>query len=247
MSVIHSLLMMGQSNMAGRGYPADVEKISDDRLLMLRNGRWQRMTEPVNYDRPFSGVSLAASFAVEYAKDHPDVSVGLIPCADGGSSLDDWAVGGLLYDHAVFQARLVQRTSQITAILWHQGEGDCHVSRAPLYEDKFMTIMNAMRRELGLREVPMMIGALGDFLADCTLSENMKNYRAVNEQLMGICRKYPNYYYIAADGLTANGDLLHFNASSLREFGRRYYRGFISRRSVTSDMIAYDPVITPPK
>ena len=54
-----SVLMIGQSNMAGRGFINEVPMICNERILMLRNGKWQMMTEPVNYDRPISGVSLA--------------------------------------------------------------------------------------------------------------------------------------------------------------------------------------------
>ena len=57
--MIHSFLMIGQSNMAGRGFPEEVEPIRSPRLFVLRNGQWQPMYTPVNCDRPFSGVSLA--------------------------------------------------------------------------------------------------------------------------------------------------------------------------------------------
>lgn len=40
----HSFLMIGQSNMAGRGYPKDVKQIYDEQIKMLVNGRWQTMT-----------------------------------------------------------------------------------------------------------------------------------------------------------------------------------------------------------
>lgn len=54
-----SVLMIGQSNMAGRGFINEVPMICNERIQMLRNGKWQMMTEPINYDRPISGVSLA--------------------------------------------------------------------------------------------------------------------------------------------------------------------------------------------
>ena len=40
-SQVHSFLMIGQSNMAGRGEFADVEPIRNDLCYMLRMGRWQ--------------------------------------------------------------------------------------------------------------------------------------------------------------------------------------------------------------
>ena len=43
MHVIHSVLMIGQSNMAGRGFQNEVEPIDNKRLMVLKNGRWQPM------------------------------------------------------------------------------------------------------------------------------------------------------------------------------------------------------------
>ena len=117
--MMHSILLIGQSNMGGRGFKEEVEPIVNDKLYVLRNGRWQSMYAPVNGDRSFSGICLAESFALKYHETH-DVTVGLIPCADGGTSLDQWREGGLLYDHAVMQARLASRTSTIAGVLWHQ-------------------------------------------------------------------------------------------------------------------------------
>ena len=79
--------MIGQSNMAGRGFLSDVPAIYNENIQMLRNGRWQMMAEPVNYDKPVAGVSLAGSFAAMWAMEHPCEKIGLIPCAEGGSSI----------------------------------------------------------------------------------------------------------------------------------------------------------------
>ena len=221
--MVHSFLMIGQSNMAGRGRIDEVEPIISERLKVLRNGRWYPFYVPVNCDRPFSGISLAESFADAYSKDLPDVEVGLIPCADGGTSLDDWAVGGLLFDHAVYMSKLAQRTSVIKGVLWHQGEGDCSDDLYILYASKFQTIMDAMRTELGLEQTPFLLGGLGDFLA--SLPEN-KNYKHVNTALRKLSAENAYTAYVSAEGLTANPDNLHFNAKSCREFGLRYYEAF---------------------
>lgn len=123
--MIHAFLIIGQSNMAGCGFLADAEPLDTNggRLKVLRNGRWQTMFRPVNPDRPFSGTCLAESFAKAYSDEHPDVDVGIIPCADGGTTLDQWQEGGLLFDNAVNCARLAMRTAHLAGILWHQGEG----------------------------------------------------------------------------------------------------------------------------
>ena len=45
-----SVLLIGQSNMAGRGYLHEVTPIYNENIFMLRNGRWQMMTEPIHFD-----------------------------------------------------------------------------------------------------------------------------------------------------------------------------------------------------
>ena len=46
-----SFLLIGQSNMAGRGEFGEVPKIKNPKCFMLRNGRWVDMSEPINPDR----------------------------------------------------------------------------------------------------------------------------------------------------------------------------------------------------
>lgn len=224
--MIHSFLMIGQSNMAGRGHVDEVEPIVNKNVKVLRNGRWQNMYIPVNCDRPFSGVSLVESFADAYQKEH-DVQVGLIPCADGGTSLDQWKEGGLLYDHAVFQAKLALRTSNIAGVLWHQGEVDCTVECYSTYAERFQRVMDALRRDLNLYDVPFLLGGLGDFLKDREQNPEMKNYIYVNEALKRIAAGNEMTGFVSAEGLTGKSDNLHFNSKSLREFGLRYYQEFM--------------------
>ena len=64
--MVHSVLIIGLSNMAGCGFQDDVPPISNDRLYVLRNGRWCSMYVPVNPDRATSGINLVESFADLY-------------------------------------------------------------------------------------------------------------------------------------------------------------------------------------
>lgn len=42
--------------MAERGYLHDVTPIYNENIFMLRNGRWQMMTEPIHFVRSVAGV-----------------------------------------------------------------------------------------------------------------------------------------------------------------------------------------------
>ncbi len=223
--MMHSILLIGQSNMGGRGFKEEVEPIVNDKLYVLRNGRWRAMYVPVNPDRVTSGINLSESFADLYANEH-GVDVGIIPCADGGTCLDQWQVGGLLFDHACYMAELASRTSTIAAVLWHQGESDCYEERYPFYEEKFTVIMNAFRKKLGLYDVPFLLGGLGEYLEFYPESGVFKNYVHVNKALQSVAQNNDMTAYVPADGLKSNPDYLHFSAEALREFGVRYYNEF---------------------
>ena len=223
--MIHSFLLIGQSNMAGRGFLNEALPVDTTSLLVLRNGRWQKLYRPVNGDRAFSGVCLAESFAERYAKEH-GVTVGLIPCADGGTSLNQWREGSLLFDHAVYQARLAQRTSTIAGVLWHQGESDCPDELHPLCRDKLRALIRAFRRELNLHDVPFLLGGLGDFLPMHVKNPALANYPFINAALERVAAEEEMTGFVPADGLAANPDNLHFSAAALHEFGLRYYDVF---------------------
>jgi len=224
--MIHSFLLIGQSNAAGRGFENEVEPIKNDGLLVLRNGRWRPMYVPVNPDRETAGISFVESFADLYAKEK-GVKVGIIPCADGGSCLDMWAVGGLLFDHACYMAELASRTSTIVGVLWHQGESDCEEERYPFYKEKLSVILNAFRQRLGLTDVPFLLGELGDFLKDRLQRPEQANYVHINKALKELANELPLTGLVPSKGLGSNPDKLHFSAAAQREFGKRYYAEFL--------------------
>ena len=224
---MHSFLLIGQSNMAGRGFLTEAKEIDTTHIKIMRNGLWNRMFRPINPDRSFSGVSLAESFAESYAKKY-DTDVGLICCADGGTSLEQWMPGTILYDNAVNCARLAQRSSEIVGILWHQGEGDIRNKGYLTYKSRFKIMISKMKEDLNLPDVPVLVGGLGDFLMDhyeCN-EKGEHEYLMVNEELQSIAQDDEKCGFVSAEGLTSNPDNLHFNAESLYQFGLRYFEAY---------------------
>ena len=227
-----SILMIGQSNMAGRGFINEVPMICNERILMLRNAGWQMMAEPINYDRPNAGIGLAGSFAAMWCMEHEGEQIGLIPCAEGGSSLDDWAVDKNLFKNAVIQAGFAMQDSELIGILWHQGESDSYGGGYQTYYKKLQVIIESLRKELNAFEVPLIIGGLGDFLGKNGFGLNCTEYELVNEQLLKFAREQENSCFVTAEGLTPNPDGIHMDAVSQRRFGVRYYEAFVIREHV---------------
>lgn len=227
-----SILMIGQSNMAGRGFINEVPMICNERILMLRNAGWQMMAEPINYDRPNAGIGLAGSFAAMWCMEHEGEQIGLIPCAEGGSSLDDWAVDKNLFKNAVIQAGFAMQDSELIGILWHQGESDSYGGGYQTYYKKLQVIIESLRKELNAFEVPLIIGGLGDFLGKNGFGLNCTEYELLNEQLLKFAREQENSCFVTAEGLTPNPDGIHMDAVSQRRFGVRYYEAFVKREHV---------------
>lgn len=224
-----SFLMIGQSNMAGRGELADVPPIKNDKCFMLRMGRWQHMSEPINPDRPVfgsrfhSGVGLAASFADSVSWEY-GVEVGLIPCADGGTKICQWQPGEPLFDHAVFMTRLAMRSSRLGGIIWHQGESDCKEFNGEEYKRMFLNTMTTLRRELGAENIPLIIGELSDQItADWLIGEGVGSMNSLLRELadtVSMCD------IVSVSGLQLKDDGLHFNSAAYRELGIRYFDKF---------------------
>ncbi|MBR3714344.1 MAG: sialate O-acetylesterase [Clostridia bacterium] len=218
--------------MAGRGEFGEVEEIENKECFMLRMGRWQTMSEPINPDRSIfkgkfhSGISLGASFADNIQK-KLDTKVGLIPCADGGTKLDEWMPGTVLFDHAVMMASLAKRTSALAGVIWHQGESDCHNdSDVNEYEKKFVTFLKELRRALGDENLPVIIGEI---------SENTDHTWGIydrapklNKVLHGVADADPFCGIVRAAELPLKPDGLHFNSASLRILGERYAEKYLS-------------------
>ncbi len=228
--LLDSVLMIGQSNMAGRGDFGQVKPIRNPNCYMLRMGRWQPMCEPVNPDRAIfdgkfrSGISLAASFADSYARccERP---IGLIPCADGGTKLEQWMPGEILYDHALLQTKLAMRTSDLKAILWHQGESDCQSDAdVESYAHRFLTMITNLRNDLGMPDIPVILGEIPYQIGESWKTQGRE--RRLNEILRQLSREVPGCAIATSVGLTLKPDGVHFDAASCRELGNRYFAAY---------------------
>lgn len=221
-----SILLIGQSNMAGRGFLEEVSPICDERIFMLRNGRWQMMTEPVHFDRAVAGVGPAASFAQAWCNANPNEQIGLIPCAEGGSAIDEWNVEDTLFRHAVSEAKYAMEKSELIAILWHQGENDSQGGKYKDYYKKLERIVNVLREELDVPQIPFIIGGLGSYLGKFGFGLNCTEYELINRELLRYAQNNENCYFVTGEKLDSNPDGIHINAESQRRFGVRYFKAY---------------------
>lgn len=217
-------LLMGQSNMAGRGKVEPRDQVTDPRIFMLTKARqWVPAKEPLHFDKgPGTGVGMGLEFARTLLASDPKITVGLIPCAKGGSALDAWKAGGELYTEAVARAREAMKSGTLAGILWHQGESDHMHERVVTYGDRFAAMIAQLRKDLAAENVPVVIGELGRFQP---LS------REFNAALPKISRQLPLCASVTSEDLGHKGDGLHFDAASQRILGQRYAAAFLKLKA----------------
>ena len=227
-----SVLLIGQSNMAGRGFLSEVTPIYNENIFMLRNGRWQMMTEPIHFDRSVAGAGLAASFAQAWCNENKNEQIGLIPCAEGGSSIDEWNKEGALFRHAVSETKFAMENCELIAILWHQGESDAHSEKYKNYYQKLNDLVHSIRKELRALEIPFIIGGLGDYLGRSGFGKSCTEYYLINKELCKYTENNKNCYFVTGEKLYSNPDGIHINAESQRRFGIRYFKAYQTRSNI---------------
>lgn len=219
-------LLMGQSNMAGRGLLEDVETIRDERIHVFQDGVWTVAEEPLHHDRPTAGIGLAMSFARAVLEANPRTDIGLVPRAVGSTSLERWMPGADLYEGAMAAARKAAEDGTIKAVLWHQGEHDSKSETdASSYGRRFTGMATTLREQLGTPSLPVILGELGGYLSK---RPDFPHYRTVNAELRKIPGTLPYSAFVDAEGLTDKGDDLHYDARSLRIFGERYAAEYLA-------------------
>jgi len=227
----HLFLLVGQSNMAGRGAVEEQDKRPHPRVLMFNKaGQWAPAVDPLHFDKSVAGTGLGKTFGIRIAEADPTICVGLIPCAVGGSPIDTWRPGAFYpptkshpWDDAMRRARLALKSGVLKGILWHQGESDSTDVLAPAYEAKLHDLIVRLRRELGAAEVPFLAGQMGQF-PDRPWDDA---YRQVDKAQRDLAAKVPHTAFVSSAGLRHKGDKVHFDAASYRELGKRYAEAFI--------------------
>ncbi|MGQ7946161.1 sialate O-acetylesterase [Flavobacterium sp. WC2509] len=211
-------LLIGQSNMAGRGTVDAQSQITSDAILMLdKTNNWVPAKDPMHFDKPAAAVGPGISFAQTMLQDKKNTQIGLIPCAWGGSPIRVWSPGAKYfenfpYDEAIQRAKIAMEKGVLKGILWHQGESDNDAKKAEAYLENLKTLIANLRRDLNAPNLPFVAGEIGYF--------NKENF--INEKINKLPAEVENTAVVSAKDLTDRGDHLHFDTTSARELGKRY-------------------------
>ncbi|MEO9003926.1 MAG: sialate O-acetylesterase [Ginsengibacter sp.] len=215
-------LLIGQSNMAGRGVLT--EKFKDEGnanvFMLTKENSWVPAKNPLHFDKPtIAGVGPGLSFGLTMEKAKPSHKIGLIPCAVGGTSIDVWEPGAFdkatkthPYDDMLLRLDTALKSGVLRGILWLQGESDSSPENVGTYLQKLEKLIHEIRTVAGNDKVPFVAGQLGRYKAQ---------YQLINHVLKLLPADVPYTDVASSKGLTDKGDQTHFNSESQEKMGRR--------------------------
>jgi hypothetical protein len=215
-------LLIGQSNMAGRGEVKDkyAEEQYPNVLMLTKEKQWVIAKHPLHFDKSVAGVGPGLSFGKEMTAISKGRKVGLIPCAVGGTSIDVWQPGGFdkstnthPYDDAIDRLNTALRSGKLKGVIWLQGEADSGAEKAASYLSKLTVLISRVRSIVNNPQLPFVAGELGQF---------KEQYQNINKELAKLPATVPETAVASSKGFIDKGDQTHFDAESMEQYGIRF-------------------------
>jgi hypothetical protein len=172
------IVLLGQSNMGGRGTPVNATLDPPHPLIFQMKGKAPdkgtiiAAAEPLDNVEASSGIGPGFQFARQYvaAGLNGGRKVLLVPCAQGGTPLTraaapTWRTDtrNSLYDNAIAQTAAAAAVpgARVVAALWVQGEtdGDLNASGS-LYTTQLTALIAGIRSAAGRTDLPFIIGQM---------------------------------------------------------------------------------------
>jgi hypothetical protein len=211
---LHVYLLIGQSNMAGRA-PFTKEEAAPIERCYLLNGKdeWEPAKNPLNL---YSTIRKQANmqklnpgygFSKAMLAKNPDIAVGLVVNAKGGTTIEQWEKGGKFYNEAVRRAKAAEKTGTLMGILWHQGESNSG-GKSDGYSGKLKALVEGLRKDLDSPRLPFIAG-------------QVNKVPEINEQIAKLPDMVPFTGFVGSEGLKTM-DRWHFDAKSMKVLGERY-------------------------
>jgi sialate O-acetylesterase len=165
------------------------------------------------------GAGVGLPFAVEMVQ-RTGIPVGLIPCAHGGTSMDQWSPdlkdreGESLYGSMYRRVQAVG--GQVKGVLWYQGESDANPKAAPAFLGKFEAFVKAMRADFKQPHLPFYYVQIGRHID----KSNFVEWNKVQVAQLRAEAEVPHSGMVAAVDLQMD-DGIHVGAQDLKLLARR--------------------------
>lgn len=235
------VVLAGQSIMSGRGTLTDLpdrfRTCRNDILLFGNDYRWRYAHEPIDDGRnqvdavsvdSNAAVSPGTAFAIAYLDLAPGKRIVLIPCAKGGSLIEEWQRNrnrDSLYGSCLFRFRMAMRYGQPLALLFQQGESDAvdperlfpRQPRPHQWDEMFIRFIEGFRRDSGVANLPVVYTRMGR-------NGNPRkyvNWKTVRKSQERASKKLTNVALVYTDDLPLQ-DEVHLTTRGTIILGERY-------------------------
>jgi hypothetical protein len=237
-------ILAGQSNMSGYGeFP--LHQTVNSRVFLFGNDyRWKIAAEPI--DSPVGQVDEVSkdggarfgpglAFATSLLKQKPELVIGLIPCAKGNTTIEQWQRSlsdATLYGSCLKRAWAASPMGEIAGLVFFQGEADAVDPQQDLdrslfafeYVMKFSDFVTGFRDDLARPKLPLVFAQIGSN----TAPEAFINWQVVQDQQASV--KLSCAAMITTEDLPL-GDPVHFSTDSYRIIGRRFAQTYLNLTS----------------
>lgn len=165
------------------------------------------------------GAGVGLPFALEMVR-RTGVPVGLIPCAHGGTSMDQWSPdlkdrgGESLYGAMLRRIQLAG--GRVKGVLWYQGESDANEKAAPLFEEKFRRFIQQLRQDTGQRDLPFYYVQIGRHVTAAPAAP----WDMVQDAQLRVEPQLPNVWMATCVDCELD-DGIHVGTDDLKLLGRR--------------------------
>jgi len=230
---MYIVLLAGQSNMAGRAEYRSSDTVSYANIYSLnKDSIWVRAKNPLHWDKDAAGVGMGITFAHDLAlKLGGNVKIGLVPCAAGGTSIDDWlnniyfpyTYNVYLYNNLINRAKKATQSGKIIGLIWHQGEFDSNFDKYKTYQNKLNTFFLKIRTDLKTPTLPIVAGEVGRFLVS---NKTYSQSDSINKCINNLKYSLKNYEVVSSIDLKPRNDNTHFTSESQAILGIRYAESF---------------------
>lgn len=242
-------VLIGQSNMSGRGRTEDAQTPAPHPRVFSfdKDFRWHPAREPLGttvHDVDWvaidggTGVGPALAFARALLEVAPNLSIGLVPCARGASTIAEWQRDlsqNSLYGACLKRVRAAATYGEVAGVLMAQGESDAddptvvagRLLSAESWADHFTWMVVALRQDLNLPDLPVLYTQLGHLPAGVSLP----GWETVRQQQAQII--LPNVIMVPTADLPLQTDF-HFATPAQVAIGQRLAQVYLDNFFKTS-------------
>jgi len=242
-------VLAGQSNMEGVGDLVDLEQ-PDPRIRSFdQSDRWVVATEPLHQlvnaadrvhwrkdkegnakklegqdlEQYVSNRRKGAGLGLPFAKamlQRTGVPIGLLPCAHGGTSMDQWSPalkdkqGDSLYG-ATYR-RFLAAGGRVRGVLWYQGESDANPKVIAAFPEKFEKLIASFRQDFLQPDLPFYYVQIGRHVNNT----NQAEWNAVQEAQRKLESRVPKVGMVPAVDLSLD-DGIHISTQDHKRLALR--------------------------